>query len=581
MAKASGINNSTAAQLSQATYDTLAPDNLPRGWVDDFQYYYNDGKNSFSTFVNDAAHQVVIAFEGTQTEAQLVSDVTDAGGSAWESLKRPFATILAQIREQFPDDQIFTDGHSLGGGLAQTAALENKLSGFGQNALPISPDAIHDINAKRGLHATLTAWKNSGATFSEATVSNDITTIAYAGDLNLYSNAVASPSTSNTTLPNIYAGLEDDASDLAAQFQLSKSATVYALAAEGAHSIANVVDQLGPNPSAAPNVPVNFVTTDQSDLDALPSGFNIVDTATNVASGFNALNADVSHIQSVTLSDPGVPVVDLDFSQAIDSALLSKIGGAYDVSFSGVTGESFSSYQLNYVNGLLAATKYFSPDAPNHMTEMDFNSAGGFFRSRDITSGIEGQAFTGEEMDFGANGNLRRDLLTGISGQPYTAMANDFNKAGEFTGVTYDLTSALEDPYTSGSAHYDAAGDLRWETADLNNGGRQITGVADGVKLASHGNDVMTGGGANEKFVFSAVFGAGTITDLASHASGAGHDTISLSRADFADFAAVLASATNSGGSAVLHTADSQTITLLGVNVATLSHLSADFKFYG
>jgi hypothetical protein len=580
MANAPGLNNLTAAELSQAAYDTFAPDNLPPGWTDDFQDYYNDGTNSFSTFVNAAANQVVIAFEGTQSESQLESDIANAGGSAWESIKRPFANILAQIRAQFPGEQILTDGHSLGAGMAQTAALENDLSGFGQNALPISPDAINDINAKRGLHKALVAWENSGNTFSEATVSNDITTIAYAGGLNLYSNGVTSSDTSNTSLSNIYAGLEGDALNLAAELQLSKSATVYAFAAEGAHSIANVIAQLAANPGA-PNVPVAFVTTDESDLNALPSGFNIVDSATNVASGFNALEADVAPIQSITFTDPGIPVLTLDFSQGGDTALLSKIEGSYDLAISNVTGQAFTSFQENYVDGLLAVTKYVFPNSPDQTTETDYNSAGAFFQSSVITTGIQGQSYTGEEMDFDASGALRRDLLTGVTGQSYTAVANDYNKSGKLTGVTYDLTNAAEDPYTPGLVHFSLAGELRWETAELNNGGNQITGVADGVRLVSHGDDVMTGGGSSETFVLNAIFGADTITDLASHSSGAGHDTIDLSRADFSNFAAVLASATNSGGNAVLHTANDQTLTLLGVNVATLSHLSADFTFHG
>ena len=89
MANAPGLNNLTAAELSQAAYDTFAPDNLPPGWTDDFQDYYNDGTNSFSTFVNAAANQVVIAFEGTQSESQLESDIANAGGSAWESIRVP------------------------------------------------------------------------------------------------------------------------------------------------------------------------------------------------------------------------------------------------------------------------------------------------------------------------------------------------------------------------------------------------------------------------------------------------------------------------------------------------------------
>jgi pimeloyl-ACP methyl ester carboxylesterase len=580
MAETAALNNSVAAQLSQAAYDTLGPDNLPAGWTDDFQYYFNNGTNSFSTFVNAATQQVVIAFEGTQSEAQLESDVANAGGSAWESIKGSFANILSQIRSAFPDWQIATDGHSLGGGMAQTAALENDLSGFAQNSLPISPAAIRNINHSGGLRAALSAWKASGATFSEATISGDITTIAYAGGLNLYSNGTTSGDTSTAILPNIYAGLENDAANLAANFDFSASATVYALAAEGAHSIANVINELSADPSATPTVPVVFLTTDQSDLNALPSGFNIEDTATNVASGFNALGADVSHVKSIAFSDAGAPVLNIDFSQAWNASLLSKITGSYDLLITGVTGHSFDSYQVDYVDGLQAATEYFTPAGQNQTVETDYSPTGAYLGERLTTTGIQGQFYTSDELDVGAHGHFWREILSGVSGQPYTAVEDDYNGAGTLTGVTYDVTSAPEDPYANGRVHDDASGNLQWETAALENGGNQITGVADGVRLVSHGDDVMTGGGSSEKFVLNAIFGADVITDFASHASGADHDVISLSRSDFQDFAAVLASATDSGGNAVLHTANNQTLTLLGVDVATLSQLSTDFTFH-
>ena len=64
-------------------------------------------------------------------------------------------------------------------------------------------------------------------------------------------------------------------------------------------------------------------------------------------------------------------------------------------------------------------------------------------------------------------------------------------------------------------------GALRWETAELDNGGLQITGEVNGATLVSHGDDVMTGGGSNEKLVLNTMFGADTITDFSSHDSGA------------------------------------------------------------
>jgi hypothetical protein len=246
-----------------------------------------------------------------------------------------------------------------------------------------------------------------------------------------------------------------------------------------------------------------------------------------------------------------------------------------------VTGHSFDSYQEDYVHGLLQTTRYFTPISQDQTVETDYGSGGASLGQRVTTTGIQGQFYTTDEQDFGANGHLWREVLSGVSGQPYTAIENDYNGAGALTGVTYDVSSAPQDPYANGRVHYDASGNLRWETVALENGGNQITGVADGVRLVSHGDDVMTGGGSSETFVLNAVFGADAITDFASHSSGTGHDIVSLSRADFSDFAAVLSSATQSDGNTILTTANGQSIALVGVSIAMLAHLSADFTFHG
>ena len=65
----------------------------------------------------------------------------------------------------------------------------------------------------------------------------------------------------------------------------------------------------------------------------------------------------------------------------------------------------------------------------------------------------------------------------------YAGIENDYNKSGVSTGVIYDVSSAPQDLFTSGRVHCDTAGNLRWETALLINGGSQITGVADGATL--------------------------------------------------------------------------------------------------
>jgi hypothetical protein len=573
-----------AAELSQAAYDTYEPANLPPGWVDDLGYYFNDGTNSFSTFVNAATQQVVIAFKGTDTWTQFESDVADEGGAEWESIKGEFASVLAAVRAALPGYQITTDGHSLGGGMAQTAALEYGLSGYGQNSLPISPDAIQDINSAGGLNAALAAWKAEGDTFSEATIAGDITTIAYAGDLDLYTNSITSPNTSTTVLPNIYAGLELDGLKISLEGNEAQGAAVVALAEEAAHGIGDVIAELQPGAANVATVPVAFLLTDESDLNAIAGGFDISDSAVTVAAAFNSLEADASHIQSISFSDPGAPVLTLTASQAAaDASLLPKIVGSYDLDVIGVTGQAYVSYQQDYVDGLLRVSEYLSAasaGAPYSLVETDYNYASAYVGEKLFTIGITGESFTGEEQDFDAAGVLRREVLTGVSGQSYTSIAYDYNSSGAPAGVTYDVTNAPGESYFVGELHYGASGALRWETAELENGGLQITGEANGARLFGHGDDVMTGGGSNETFVLGAIFGADAITDFSSHDSGAGHDTISLSRADFASFDAVLSAATNSAGGVLIAAPHGQTLTLDGLDTAALAGLAADFTFH-
>ena len=95
----------------------------------------------------------------------------------------------------------------------------------------------------------------------------------------------------------------------------------------------------------------------------------------------------------------------------------------------------------------------------------------------------------------------------------------------------------------------------------------------------------MTGGGSSETFVFNPVFGTDKITDFSAHDSGAGHDTISLSTADFANFAAVLQGAAASGTSGANTTITSASthdaLTLVGLTTTELTGLSTDFAFRG
>jgi hypothetical protein len=84
----------------------------------------------------------------------------------------------------------------------------------------------------------------------------------------------------------------------------------------------------------------------------------------------------------------------------------------------------------------------------------------------------------------------------------------------------------------------------------------------------------------SDEFFFKVGFGQDAISNLASHLTGAAHDTVSLAKSDFANFTALLADATFVGGAAVITAANHDVLTLEGVTKAMLTAASGDFSFH-
>jgi autotransporter-associated beta strand protein len=307
------------------------------------------------------------------------------------------------------------------------------------------------------------------------------------------------------------------------------------------------------------------------------------------------------------------------------------------VAFTGVTGVGYSSYEYDFVGGVFAGMKFEVTAVPNGATyssyELDYNSANVFTGDKFFFTNISGQSYTGVEEDFDASGKLARVLWTGVTGQSYSSLEEDFS-AGTYTGykayytgitnqtftgeeVDVSATNQLEKvvytgmsstPYSSVEQDYSAgaltdliydftnvsgasayayqvednsSGVALQEIYDNNDGSHTIIGLgAANQTFTSIADDTFTGGGASETFVFQPIYGSDTITDFYQYASGATHDTISLSTSEFANFAAVTAAATNVGSNVVINAADGDTLTLAGLNTTTLAALSADFTFH-
>ena len=122
----------------------------------------------------------------------------------------------------------------------------------------------------------------------------------------------------------------------------------------------------------------------------------------------------------------------------------------------------------------------------------------------------------------------------------------------------------------------------KWSSIITTNddGSHAIVGGVDGLTLNSIHNDIFTGGGNNETFVLSANYGHDLITDFGSHATGAGHDFISLAANEFANFAAVMNAAVTSGSDTIITGLNGDQLVLSGITKTTLAGLSADFTFH-
>jgi hypothetical protein len=303
--------------------------------------------------------------------------------------------------------------------------------------------------------------------------------------------------------------------------------------------------------------------------------------------------------------------------------------------FTGVTGQAYSSYERDYVGGVFAGTKYEFTTVPHGAAyssyEKDYSAAGIYTEERLFYTQVSGQSYTGAERDYDAQGKLIKLIETGVSGKPYTSIEWDYDAgtlAGYkefFTGIKgqiynsqerdfsatnalvsvidtgiarayssvefdyasgklvdsiYDYTDVKGQTYYADQVEYNANGVKELTTYDLNNGNHNIVGSASGLTLVSLGDDMMTGGGSGEHFVFNAIYGHDSITDFAAHDSGASHDIISLPRTEFANFAAMTAAATNAGANVVITAKDGDTLTLDGLSKATLLTLAADFTFH-
>ena len=167
--------------LSQHAYHS-SPVSLPVGWTQ-LGVINTDG-SGMTAYMNATTKTVVFAFKGTDTTAEAWSDIRDDGGTIWTSLRTQVMAYYQQLKGQFQGYTFVADGHSLGGGMAQTFALEVGIDGFGQNALPISQMALNNDFRGKNVAAEIANYRATHE-FQEFNLHGDIATSHYAGGIYL------------------------------------------------------------------------------------------------------------------------------------------------------------------------------------------------------------------------------------------------------------------------------------------------------------------------------------------------------------------------------------------------------------
>jgi Ca2+-binding RTX toxin-like protein len=129
-----------------------------------------------------------------------------------------------------------------------------------------------------------------------------------------------------------------------------------------------------------------------------------------------------------------------------------------------------------------------------------------------------------------------------------------------YSGIEYVYGSGFDDAITGNNAVNRLTGGAGNDSLDGAGGNDYILGEA--------GNDFMTGGAGQDVFVFKPNFGNDVISDFT---AGAGRtDRLWLDGLGLADFADVLAHATDTASGALLDFGAQGSITLQGVLVASL-----------
>jgi hypothetical protein len=194
------------------------------------------------------------------------------------------------------------------------------------------------------------------------------------------------------------------------------------------------------------------VLNDQTLIGKIAGPYRLVanDSAATVQADFDSLGNYASAIASVVFTDSGTPTLDLTATQvANDQSLLAKVAGPYNLLVSGVTGQSYTSYQVDY-NASGQVTQTTDYNASGKTTETIVVNANG---SETITGSADNLTLTGTNAnDTFYLQSAPAVTATGGSGNDLFFFGSGFSQNDHINGGGGTNTLELDGGYTGGNA---------------------------------------------------------------------------------------------------------------------------------
>jgi hypothetical protein len=228
-------------------------------------------------------------------------------------------------------------------------------------------------------------------------------------------------------------------------------------------------------PSVFTFVPVSasLFDADRAQLDAIPGGFGIVDTAANISKDLDSFNA--SHITAITISN-NAPVAVTVGQLTLDATQIGKLKNANGTPYRLAITDTAANVGADAaaINALIAA---------GHISSL-------------TSTNITGQSYTTTVKSYDADGDRTAIEYAGYIGQPYHAIIYDYtgtaasgyvltgwkvlysNQPSDLTEVDFSAAGDIVAEDFSGAGGQGLYSSLRYDLSGTSAGGYHNTGVS-------------------------------------------------------------------------------------------------------